>query len=237
MTPRFVAILATLVLPLAASADAARSRALNTEGFRQYKAGAYEEAVETFRKAVAESPENALAHYNLASTIAVLSRKDPCSHMPGEALDELEKAVQLDAGRRERMKVDPDLEPLRRLFGYFKLLGLSTTATADVQQLLVGVGTWYGPAPGIYGPIYQVEFNPGGKLTLSTMQLGGDGTPARRSISGRYEVSGSAVQLQLDRPYQGKRKLEGTLSEEGAIQFGEGGPEPLTPSDSSACGA
>lgn len=236
MVSRILAIVA-LVLPLAASADAARSRALNTEGFRQYKAGAYEEAVETFRKAVAESPEYALAHYNLACTIAVLSRKDPCSYMPGEALDELAKAVQLDATRRERMKVDPDLEPLRHLFGYYTLLGLSTTATADVQQLLVGVGTWYGPAIGIHGPIYQVRFEPGGKLTLSSMQLDAHGAPIGRSISGRYQVRGSTVQLLLDRPYQGKRKLEGTLREAGAIEFGEGGPEPLIASDPSACGA
>ncbi len=237
MTSRIVAVLAAMALPLAARADAARSRALNADGFRQYKAGAYEDAVETFRKAIAESPDNALAHYNLASTIAVLSRKDPCSYMPGEALDELEKAVRLDAGRGERMKVDPDLEPLRRLFGYYRLLGLSTTATADVQQLLVGVGTWYGPAPGIHGPVYQVEFRPGGKLVLSTVKLDGNGSPARRSIPGRYEVSGSTVQLLLEKPYHGKRKVEGTLSEEGAIQFGEGGPEQLNPSDPSACGA
>lgn len=59
-----------LTLPFAHAETSAVD--LNAQGYRQYKAGRYAEALELFNQAIQKDPKLALAHYNLAATLGLL---------------------------------------------------------------------------------------------------------------------------------------------------------------------
>jgi tetratricopeptide (TPR) repeat protein len=67
------------------------------------------------RRLVKLQPENATAHYNLACSLALSKRK-------GDALNELRRAVQLGYRDFDWMQRDPDLEPLKKLPEFQRLL-------------------------------------------------------------------------------------------------------------------
>lgn len=67
------------------------------------------------RRLVKLQPENATAHYNLACSLALSKRKS-------DALDELRRAVQLGYRDFDWMQQDPDLEPLKKLPEFQRLL-------------------------------------------------------------------------------------------------------------------
>lgn len=75
----------------------------------------YEEAAEVARHAVAASPGDPTAHYNLA---CVLSRL----HRPGEAIEHLERAVECGWRDAVHLVLDPDLAAVRRTARYPALL-------------------------------------------------------------------------------------------------------------------
>jgi tetratricopeptide (TPR) repeat protein len=80
------------------------------------KKGLVERAVELDAKVVELLPEDCLARYNLACSLARAGR-------PDEAIDSLSKAILLGYDDLAHMDVDPDLDSLRDLPEFRALLG------------------------------------------------------------------------------------------------------------------
>jgi Flp pilus assembly protein TadD len=68
--------------------------------------GRLEEGLATDRRLVELRPKNPTVHYNLACSLALLSRRDP-------ALEALERAIQLGFDDQELLRSDEDLASLR----------------------------------------------------------------------------------------------------------------------------
>ena len=216
----------TVLLALVVLAGTPEAGKLNAAGFKLYQAGKYEEALEKFEAAVAEDERHALAHYNLAATLGVFRKKNQvCEHdaYRSNVLDHLERAVQLDPRRKQRMQEDADFDSVRDTFRYQKLLGLSVKR--DAKRLLEAI-TWYGPAPGAFGNTMVMTFKPEGRFSLALMDLDEEGAPKWDSYAGRVVVKGVKVTLTLERALKGKTVLTGELTDEGVLRFE--GLEPLT---------
>jgi tetratricopeptide (TPR) repeat protein len=135
--------------------DGAASQQANVFGYRAYKAGDLAEAEARFEQAVHMDPNNALAAYNLACTLALRrAREGGCA--PGadatRIIDLLCRSIALDAGRLARARVDPDLDSLRQDLAFRLLMERSegsshrgSTPAAGVEAALRGA-TLYGPA-------------------------------------------------------------------------------------------
>lgn len=80
------------------------------------KTGRIADGLRMDRKLVRLLPGNATAHYNLACSLALCKRRD-------DALRSLRQAVSLGYKDFEWMEQDPDLEGLKALPGFQKLLG------------------------------------------------------------------------------------------------------------------
>ena len=183
--------------PAAAVSD--RSIELNTQGYRAYKSGDLVEAARLFRAAVDADDDNALAHYNLACTLALLRRTEPaCEHDATQVtiLDHLARAIELDDGRRTRMRQDADLDDLRDLLR-FRILdqGMPTTDAAT-RSLLSGVTLW-APAAGIYGATGTLALQADGSVTVTRRVLEGGTVVDRSEPDGRWSVEARTVLLEL----------------------------------------
>jgi tetratricopeptide (TPR) repeat protein len=77
-------------------------------------------AVELDRRLVAALPNDFLARYNLACSLARAGS-------PGEAIDSLTRAILLGYDDIDHMETDPDLESLRHLPDFQELLGHGRT--------------------------------------------------------------------------------------------------------------
>jgi tetratricopeptide (TPR) repeat protein len=231
ITIRFTTIVLISILFVSAASRSARE--LNTEGYRLYQQKRYAEAMELFRKATEADSKYALAHYNLACTLAILRTVEgPCEHNAYRRtiIHHLREAVQLDPRRKSRLKSDPDLKPVHDTFGYQILLGLSLKNSSDVQTILTRV-SWYGPSPGVYGPISGVRFKSNGKVALWVL----DENARKKEYTGKYTVMGSRISIQLDQSLAGVRKFEGVLKENGVLDLpGLRGPFTDEPDE---CGA
>lgn len=205
-----------LALLLAASPAAP----LNAEGFRLYQAKQYPQALEKFRAAVAADGAHALAHYNLAATLALLRGQGKVCDFdayPGAILDHLEASVRLDERRRQRMKVDRDFDSIRHTLRYQRLLGRSPRVQQDVQALLVAI-TWLTPAVGAWGNTTTLELAADGTFTLRRLQLEGDEVK-HQLTRGRWQVKGFQVTLDFERPVEGQKQAVGKLTPEGHLSF------------------
>lgn len=207
-----------LVLLLLAASPAAP---LNTEGFRLYKAGKYAEAIAQFRAAVAADDAHALSHYNLAATLGLVRGKGKVCEFDAyqsTVLDQLEKAVQLDEGRRKRMQQDKDFSSIRDTVRYQQLLGRQLAVEKDAAAIIVAV-SWYAPAVGAYGNPVQLTFGPRGAFTVSRLVLEGDEGPKREVLKGRFQVKGNSVTLDFARAFEGKKQAVGHLTPQGHLVF------------------
>ena len=79
------------------------------------KTGRVTDGLRMDRKLVRLQPDNATAHYNLACSLALVKRRV-------DALRALERAVALGYNDAEWMRQDPDLESLKDLPAFKKLL-------------------------------------------------------------------------------------------------------------------
>ena len=104
--------------------DEARGKALNDEGMEHYRARRLADAVKSFEGAIQADPQSALAHYNLACTLSLQVKEDPCADIDDATIvRHLGAAVELGgAERRKRLPVDEDLAALRELFPFRLLL-------------------------------------------------------------------------------------------------------------------
>ena len=168
-----IALLLALAL---AHVPAPAARALNTEGFRLYRAGRLPEALERFRAAAEADPRYALARYNQAATLGALRKQGPqavCSHDAFRHVitEHLAASVALDPRRLARAKVDPDFDGVRDTVAYQRLLGLDPARPGDAARLVPRV-TWWGPGVGAYGSLVKLRFAPRGRVVLERREVG-----------------------------------------------------------------
>ncbi|NOY27152.1 MAG: hypothetical protein GXP62_14885 [Oligoflexia bacterium] len=201
-----------------AASVSATSVQRNTDGFHAYQSGDLSEAARLFRESIALDDKNALAHYNLACTLALLRRqRPPCETgaTQAEILAHLTRAVDLDEGRRTRMRADSDLDDLHALLGY-RLLDQGLPASdADLRTLLSGVTLW-APASGIYGSTGSLVLRADGGATVTRRVLQDDALVDQAQPDGRWSVRDGAIRLDLA---EGMQQLH--LDPSGALMDGD----------------
>lgn len=174
---------AMAAFPDGAAAQQSTAEALNTGGYRCYKAGMLPQARHLFLLALRADANHALAHYNLACTLMRLRAADgTCEHDAtiSSVMHHLERAVALDPTRKVRMKTDEDLDGLRTNLRYRMLEGVHMGDVGSVRSALRGV-TVYGPGVGAFGSLQTLTFEGDGdggtnsRVRISTRTVGRDG--------------------------------------------------------------
>jgi hypothetical protein len=206
--------------PDAKPSPGSASKDLNVQGLRLYKQKRYLEAVQLFEQAIAAEPRHALAHYNLACTLALLRKSGQgCKQGARRSviLGHLARAVEIDGTRRDRMKVDADLEDVRASFAYQVLTGLSPTKSSDVKAILQRI-VWVGPDAGVYGPASYLRFNADGICELRIL----DAVEEKvnwKVFKGSYGVQDNRVELTLEKAFAARKTHRGTLQADGRLTF------------------
>jgi len=221
-------VLCTFFIACAAYADSARD--LNTQGYRLYKEGRYEEALDYFGRAIEADPAYALAQYNYACTLGVLRDMGPeyvCRYdaYKWRILDHLEESVRLDPGRLERMKDDPDLECVHDTFRYQLLLGLDPTDPEDALLILQRV-SWYSYNAGAYGPAAGLDFKENGLLDHWQLDVTGS-EPVRLTLTGIYSVTDDGMEMRPGSSATIGPKYSMELTEDGLLYIHDFSPYPF----------
>ena len=123
---------------------------LNTLGMRCYKEKRFVEAGQLFEWATALAPTHALANYNLACVIGLLLKtQGPCDmDLSWEnVFHNLQQAIASDPKRRERARVDTDLDSLREMMAFRLTVEGPPKSAAETAALYDGVTLW-GETPG-----------------------------------------------------------------------------------------
>lgn len=219
---------------------AGSASSLNTKGYLAYKAGEFSKALDLFKQAVKTDPRYGLAHYNLACTLGVLHQKEgPCGNHEvylGDIIKSLHNTLKYLPAKREKMLTDPDLKPVHDTFAWQKIRGLSVTTTEEVQQILVAV-SWFGPAPGAYGPMGGFDFLEDGTFSYWYLDLTNDDV-VKKQVTGEYTVSENRVKFTFDIMQERSGSFQGTLTKNGLLILeGEGVPEGPYSDDRSDCSA
>lgn len=227
--PLAIFIFLIIALSTAAPVLGETARELNEKGYELYKEGDYVGALGYFREAIKADPTYALPHYNLACVLGIFRKMGGemvCEHdaFKETILDYLEESIRLDPKRLDRAKGDADLDPIKDTIRYQVLLGLSPTNPEDIEEFLVQV-TWYGPAPGAFGPMSGIDFRDDGSMTLWVLEV--DDDVRKIEYPGTFIVEGGRVSIWLNDDYNGLYRLEGGLNSDGVLNL-PGLPGPFT---------
>lgn len=214
---RLLSTVATLVVASAAvaqplDAGVARSaKELNAEGYEFYKAWKWQSAADRFKDAFTANPKLAIAHYNFAATAFRALQYDGCagvSYPLTEAVDHLARSLQLDQGRLNRLKVDPDFAEFRQTVGYFSLLGADTHSAAGIAAVLPKLKL-RAPSNQDSGPAFELQFHQSGVVDVLDHDLdglGGSWTWVKRRGRGTWRIKqafidgGRSILLELSAP-------------------------------------
>ncbi len=213
--------------------------ALNTQGYRAYKAGEFSNALGLFKRSVETDPTYGQGHYNLASTMGVLRQQEgPCGDHEvylDEIIRSLHETLKYFPLKLEKMLADPDLTPVHDTFAWQKIRGLTTSSTKDVEKILMAVA-WFGPARGGFGPIGGFDFNSDGTFSYWFLVIGDD--VVQKRVSGKYSVSDNGVEIIFDPGQEKGGSFQGRLSKEGVLTFeDEGAPKGPYTDDRDECSA
>ena len=209
--------------PQAAEAGTFDANQLNTAGYRCYKEKKYAEAASLFGAAAAADDDLALAHYNLACTLALLRREhkvcDNDAYLE-RILEHLERAIALDAGRRERMQSDSDLDELHTTVRYHQLVGIDTSTAEGLAKVLPHL-RFYSPAEGVWGNMTQLQMLPKGSISARTLQFDDEMMPLGFATSTwTWSLEGTTIVVGDSKG----TKSRYALTEEGSLNPLEGGP-------------
>jgi hypothetical protein len=173
----------------------------------------YSKAIEYFTETLKKSPLDAFANYNLACTHAILYRQ--CEEIVSEdqIYSLLLKAMGSKPSYKNKLLVDEDLEILRGRYKFNEIAGLSK------KSILTKI-IWYGPSPGVYGPIDQFKFNEDGSFIYTKLAFDDNGMIKREEYNGIYYwESDSHIQIQfgqkspMAKPVQARKSVQGKYSE------------------------
>lgn len=104
-----------LACPLFSSADDNETQQMAQKAMELFQAKKYDEAITVLQELVKEKPDDEVALYNIACAYALLKK-------PDDAMAYLQKSVEAGFGDFELIQSDPDLQCLRNLDGYKKLI-------------------------------------------------------------------------------------------------------------------
>lgn len=170
---------------------------LNIFGYRAYKVQNYSDAARFFSCAIKNDDGYALAHYNLACTMALSSKNrtdEDGAFNPRSILSHLKRSIELSPERKKRALVDPDLNPIHETV-FFKVLAgkMDLKKTEDIKALL-GTYRWFS-SNGCGGGISddQLKFDESGKLYAGCSN--GCEEDEDCVIAHGYSVDGNSVTL------------------------------------------
>lgn len=233
---------------LAALALLASPKELNDSGMKAYRGKQLEQAVDLFRKALAEDPEEktagpsvkeqveraklrALIHHNLACAQSLLRAKGQVcvtDNYRGDIVKHLHESVRYDPSRLDRATKDPDLAAVRDTLGFQSLLGLSIARDVDLLALLPRV-RWWTPGQGAFGSLSELGFKADGTCESKTKVMTEDGKPLPpKVVKGRWKLSGRKLSIE----WADGKKSEGEVAEAG-LQL-DGTPWSDSPSECDA---
>lgn len=228
-----------LLLILLAASPTAEA---NAAGMKAYQAKKYPEAIELFRKAISVGEEEltgatlkeevqltrtkALAHFNLACTLALVRKAGKVCDFDAyrsTIVEEVQHAIRLDPNRIEKALTDPDLSGIRDTLAFQSWQGLSPRREADLPKLLVGV-KWWSQGVGVYGSTNDLAFT-AQSVTLTMLVLDAEGVPlkTRKVVTGKWSLSGRTLKIVFPAvvPELKKSSLEGTFKDSGRLEFKE----------------
>ncbi len=213
---------------------------LNSNGYRAYKGGEFGKALDLFKRAVQADPTYGQAHYNLACTLGVLRQKEgACGEHEvylEDIIHSLHQTLHYLPSKRDKMLSDPDLNPVHATFAWQMIKGVSPNTSEGVSQILAAV-SWFGPAPGAFGPVSGFDFLEDGTFSYWFLDVTGDEV-VKKQVTGTYEVSGNSVTITFDIMQEKSGTFRGELTEKGSLIFqGEGAPEGPYSDDRSDCSA
>ncbi len=228
-----------LLLILLAASPTAEA---NAAGMKAYQAKKYPEAIELFRKAIKLGDEEktgatlkeevqltrtrALAHFNLACTLALARKAGKVCDFDAyrsTITEEVEQSIRIDPNRLEKALSDADLTGIRDTLAFQAWQGLSPTREADLSKLLVGV-KWWSQGVGVYGSTNDLAFSAQG-VTLTMLVLDAEGVPLknRKVVTGKWSLTGRTLKLVFPAviPELKRSSLEGTFKDSGRLEFKE----------------
>lgn len=218
-------------------ADRKTAIELNRQGYELYKQKKHGEAIRAFQKAVEADQTYGQAHYNLACTHGLLRKiqKEPCTYESYKSVivEHLKQTLKYMPEKRTKMLQDSDLNEVHDTYGWQIIKGCSPETTKGVTDILIHV-TWYGPAPGCYGPANGLDFQPNGTVLFWRLEIG-EGFPERVYLKGTYQVAGNKIKFQFKNKVFGKNSFTGTLTGQGEIII-KGGPQKFS-DDPDECSA
>lgn len=198
-------ILLSLLVPLTVAAIDPASVDLNNKGMDHYDEKEYVTACELFLKALEIDDSNYMAHYNLACTMCLLREEwNPCGFYPDSAVDfdilldtilyHLDRSVQLNEGRRQRMLIDSDLARARTALRFHHIADRSLTVAADAEVIIPAVH-WrlnkdIDTPDGWDMPSGTVGFTREGRFTLELYE-------EERFAEGEYSIKEDAVVFEV----------------------------------------
>lgn len=190
------ALLVFFVVALPALPALAQSAAqLNSQGFDLYKKGQFAEAIAKFREATEKDGKHALAHYNLAATLARVRNDGQVCNLEAyrsTIIAELKRSIELDPRRRKRALEDNDFASVHDTAAWQFIAG--KTVEKNGAEILQAV-SWYGPSPGAYGPSSGLRFLADGKVDGWYLDLSGDDVK-RVARAGRWKLAGRQVTIE-----------------------------------------
>lgn len=178
-----------------------RAREFNIKGYRLHKIGKYLEASSYFEKAIANDPNDAKYHYNLACAWSrFYENRGRCFSLNRYViLEPLKKAIHLDSSRREKMRTDPDLKYAREIAGFQLLNGVSPARPSELIALLENT-LWYGGSTEMSGPRLGLDFLAGGQVRLLDHPRKESATPSSTTIVlaiGQYRLDKSEINIEF----------------------------------------
>lgn len=185
------------------SSSLSKARELNDKGYNEYKKGNYKTALDLFKQSMEFDYKFYLSHYNYACTLGMLMKKDypEWYEHKKEMIDHLSKVKELKPDYINKIKTDPDIDPVRKEFGYMLMLGYSPSKSEDVKQILQQLN-WYIEGQGIFSYAGGVKFNKDSTVTLwyySPDFFKDYNTGAKYEATGKYTVNGNKITIELDK--------------------------------------
>jgi tetratricopeptide (TPR) repeat protein len=203
------------------------SKQLNNQGYELYKGKKYSEALKYFDYSIKKDNSNYLAHYNYACTLSLLitfgnNDYDLCEEHVTLVVNHLKKAIQLKPDYISKIRIDNDLNIIKRYFYYYELIGFNVANSNELNNILSTV-EWGSDDQGRSGSGFGITFKKNGNLIFWHIDFTKDDYP-KISTSGKYSVDtniNNTIMMYFDKPLFGSSQAKGALSKEGlSIKIG-----------------
>jgi hypothetical protein len=177
-------ILIFCFLTVALWASHERAVELNKLGYKAYQDKDYPRALEYFAAAIREDESYLYPHHNYACVLALIYRERDTRALR-MIISHLEKTVELDRSRIQKILEDEDLDNVRREPEFIEFI-------LDGRGIS---GSFADPCSGDLYPCYCFSFNTRGD---ATMAVGIDMVPCTVVRRGRYAIMGSDLILYIE---------------------------------------